>query len=278
VSGSPNVSATRIPGGRANERCKICDATSTPFGRARLLAKYDVQYYQCTECRFVQTEKPYWLVEAYASALLAADVGAVQRNLELAEIVQAVVQRFSNADGRFLDYGGGHGLFVRLMRDRGFNFRWHDKYAQNLFSVGFEAPESDHSFELATAFEVLEHLENPVADFGEIVGRGGEAVLCSTQLLPPGNPRPGEWWYYVLSGGQHIALYTRGSLERLAEHFGYSLVSDGTSLHLFSRQRVSERVFRTIIRRRVRVALNRIHRRTSLMASDFTAITGDILR
>ena len=82
-----------------SERCKVCGAASHPFGNAVLLRKYDARYYQCGECQFVQTERPYWLAEAYTSALVAADVGAVKRNLDLAEITQAVVQQFFRSDG-----------------------------------------------------------------------------------------------------------------------------------------------------------------------------------
>jgi len=42
-----------------------------------------------------------------------------------------------NPDGIFLDYAAGYGLFVRLMRDAGYNFRWSDLYCQNLFVRGW---------------------------------------------------------------------------------------------------------------------------------------------
>jgi hypothetical protein len=43
----------------------------------------------------------------------------------------------------------------------GFDFYWTDKYAENLFARGFEAQSIFHS--TAAAFEVLEHIENPLA-------------------------------------------------------------------------------------------------------------------
>jgi Methyltransferase domain len=256
--------------------CKICSTDSRPFAVGRVLGKYDVRYFQCPRCRFVQTERPYWLAEAYSTALVAADVGAVQRNIELAATTQAVLQQFFDAGGRFLDYGAGYGVFVRMMRDRGFDFRWQDKYASNLLSIGFEAAPGDDGFELVTAFEVLEHLEHPVEEVGEMLRRG-RALLCSTQLLPPGSPKPGEWWYYAPSGGQHIALYTREALAELARRFGRHLVSNGSSLHLFSERPVSERLFRAVLRGRVTRLLNRLRRRPSLIPADFAAITGERL-
>jgi len=39
--------------------------------------------------------------------------------------MQTLMQQYFDADGAFLDYGGGYGLVVRLMRARRFDFRWH---------------------------------------------------------------------------------------------------------------------------------------------------------
>ena len=75
---------------------------------------------------FIQTEKPYWLAEAYTDALVAADVGVMQRNLQTSAVTSAVISLLFPAAKTFLDFGGGHGTFVRLMRDRGFNFFWQD--------------------------------------------------------------------------------------------------------------------------------------------------------
>ena len=265
-----------VPPVTRTERCKVCDSASAPFGVARVLGRIDVRYFQCPSCRFVQTEAPYWLAEAYSSALIAADVGAVQRNLDLAAVTQAVIQQFFRADATFLDNGGGYGLFVRLMRDRGLDFRWHDPHAASLLSMGFEAAPNESGFELVTAFEVLEHLVDPVPEIDAMLRRGG-ALLCTTELLPATNPKPGEWWYYAPSGGQHVSLYTLESMRRLARRFGCHLVSNGASLHLFSRRRVSERVFRLVTRRRVSAVLNRVRRRPSLIAADFEKITGERL-
>ena len=195
---------------------------------------------------------------------------------ELAALTQAVIQQFFRADKRFLDYGGGYGLFVRLMRDRGFDFRWHDRYAPNLLSRGFEAAAGSDGFELVTAFEVLEHLVDPVSEVAEMLRRG-HSVLCTTQILPATSPKPGEWWYYALYGGQHVSLFTLDALHRLAARFGRRLVSDGVSIHLITSQPTAEWLFRLVVRGRVRRLLNRLRRRESLLPSDFQTVTGEQL-
>jgi hypothetical protein len=259
-----------------NERCKVCDSAARPFGSGRVLGRHEVRYYRCDACGFVQTEHPYWLDEAYGTALIAADVGVAQRNIELAAVTQAVIQQFFRADRRFLDYGGGYGLFVRLMRDRGFDFRWHDRYAPNLLSRGFDAAADSDGFELVTAFEVLEHLVDPVPQVAAMLRRG-DSLLCTTRILPPMNPKPNEWWYYALSGGQHVSLFTLEALRSLAARFGRRLVSDGVSIHLITRHQVAEWLFRLVIRGPAIGLLNRLRRRQSLVSSDFQQLTGERL-
>ena len=141
--------------------CGICQTESAHFGEAILLEKYQVQYFRCPKCGFIQTEKPYWLAEAYTDALVAADVGVMQRNLQTSAVTSAVISLLFPAAKTFLDYGGGHGTFVRLMRDRGFNFFWQDLYAKNIHARTFEYRVGAR-YDLVTAFELMEHLPDPV--------------------------------------------------------------------------------------------------------------------
>ena len=71
---------------------------------------------------------------------------------------------FFDPKAKFLDYGGGYGMLVRLMRNYGFDFYYFDKYCQNLFANGFDLKDSACSrFELLTAFELFEHFSEPVS-------------------------------------------------------------------------------------------------------------------
>ncbi len=100
-------------------KCKICESESHKFAKASVLGKYDIDYFQCSNCGFVQTEEPYWLEEAYSDAIASSDVGLVFRNTTLSQKTDNIIFNIFNHEAKFLDYGGGYGLFVRLMRDLG---------------------------------------------------------------------------------------------------------------------------------------------------------------
>lgn len=248
----------------------MCAGKVCVFGRARVLARHDVTYFRCTECGFIQTEAPYWHQEAYRRAIASTDVGLVQRNAQLAPLVQSAIQCFFRADGEFLDYGGGYGLLVRHMRDRGLRFYRHDEHCENLFAEGFDIQQAPGKrFELVTAFEVAEHLVSPADELEKILCFA-PAVLLSTVLVPDPAPALEAWWYYSLQTGQHISFYTKAALQRLAERHGLSLASSG-SLHLLSRRRISPRLFQLATNRRLAEAITRIASRDSLTRSDFEA-------
>lgn len=45
--------------------CKICGSETSQKFKAKILVKYDINYYHCENCGFLQTEEPFWLEEAY---------------------------------------------------------------------------------------------------------------------------------------------------------------------------------------------------------------------
>jgi hypothetical protein len=104
-----------------------------------------------------------------------------------------------------------------MMRDRGFDFRLNDRYAQNLFARGFEG-ELKPGYELVTAFEVLEHLEDVQSELSAIFAMSPSAVLVSTLLYRKHDP---NWWYYGPHSGQHIAFYSRKTMDFIGKRFGY---------------------------------------------------------
>ena len=215
-------------------KSKITGGQTQLLFTKKVLHKYEVKYYQCVETGFIQTEEPYWLSEAYNNVITSLDVGLVQRNLNFAQQVSSIILANFNDKETFLDYGAGFGLFVRLMRDRGFQFFWNDLYAQNILALGFSASDlkRQHQFELITAFEVFEHLVDPIQTMKDMLLRS-KHILFSTELVPPQNDIE-SWWYILPETGQHVSFYSLKSLQYLADYFGLNLYSNNKDFHLLT--------------------------------------------
>jgi len=201
-----------------NDACRFCDAAASLLCVQKVLGRYDVGYYQCPACELIQTQTPFWLSEAYASALSAFDTGAVARTRACGDLVLSLARILRlGPDDPCLDYGGGHGILTRALRDEGFNFHWHDRYASNLLARGFEGDPS-RRYALLTCFEVLEHLPHVGEGLDELFAPGHDHLLVST-VLHRGHRE--NWWYYCPEAGQHVAFYSQRTMQLIATRFGY---------------------------------------------------------
>ena len=126
-------------------------------------------------------------------------------------------------------------------------------------------------FEFLTAFEVLEHLENPIADISELMDMS-ENVFVSTTLVPDPPPSPPDWWYYSPNSGQHISFYTRKSLQVIADRFNRNLLSRG-DYHLFSREPKSEMKFRLAMNSKTARLITLLNPQPSLIDADYKHMT-----
>lgn len=253
-------------------RCRVCEGNSHCFAEELLLKRHRVQYYRCASCGFVQTEEPFWLEEAYGEAITAGDVGLVRRNLRTATVTRLLLTLFFDARKKFIDYGGGYGLFVRLMRDAGYDFRRFDPHCENIFARGFDATISDAPFELLTAFEVFEHLADPVTAIAEML-RFSDSIFFTTELSASAAGRPAECGYYGLEHGQHISFFTLRSLRMLAERHGLRLYSDGRFRHLLTPRRLPRALYIATSTHRLAALLSPFTARPSLVEPDAAAAT-----
>ena len=228
--------------------CKICGKASSKIFRRRILDKYDIDYLQCSSCGFIQTEEPYWLEEAYRSPINIEDTGIIKRNILLAKRTSAVLFCLFDRNGCFLDYGGGYGLFVRMMRDRGFNFYWSDPFTENLFARGFEFNAArTKQIELITSFECFEHFVSPIEEIEKMFSLS-PSILFSTEPFSSGTPDPEEWKYYYFSHGQHISLFSLSSLRSIAQKYHKHFYTNAKSFHLFTDRTLSNTAFNVLLK------------------------------
>ena len=253
-------------------QCKICSGASEKVSTKKVLNKYEVKYYQCPNCKFIQTEEAYWLNEAYDNAITNLDIGLVYRNEYLVPIVSTIINLFYKDKGAYLDYGGGYGLFVRMMRDRGFDFYRQDIYCENLFAKHFDLTDlpSNTRFGLITAFEVFEHLVDPVKEIEKML-RHGNDVLFTTELQPENKNELDSWWYFTPETGQHISMYSKRSLEILAQKF-QSYFYSKNNIHLFSKSKLNSLTYNLSMSNKFRYLQSKIHKRDSFLQKDFEKI------
>lgn len=217
--------------------CKICSsATETVFSKMILL-KYEVDYHQCQNCGFIQTDQPFWLEEAYNNAITSLDIGILKRNNELAEAIPKYIDTFFPDSEKYLDFAGGYGIFVRLMRDLGYEFYRQDLYCENIFSKHFDITDTElKKFDVVTAFEVFEHLENPLQQIEEIF-EYSDNLIFSTDIVPHSESVE-DWVYIANETGQHIAFYTEKALKIIAEKFNKNYYRY-KNYHIFSKEKFS---------------------------------------
>jgi hypothetical protein len=226
--------------------CKICGNESTLSFEAKILNQYQIKYFHCKNCYFLQTEKPYWLKEAYSESINISDTGIMVRNQNMSQITTLIIFFLFDRQKSFLDFAGGYGILTRVMRDIGFDFYWTDKYSSNLVSRGFELS-SNKKYEMATAFEAFEHFEYPLVELENIL-KVTDSLLFSTDLSSNEIQAPAQWWYYGLEHGQHISFYNIKSLEYLAQKYKLNLYSNKTSIHLLTRKKISKLLFWFILK------------------------------
>ncbi len=217
------------------EPCPVCATERNYCFTGTILQRHHVNYFSCPTCGLLQTETPYWLEEAYSSAIADVDTGLVQRNLLIADKLSCLLFTLFGNKGHYLDIGGGYGLLTRLMRDKGFDFYWSDPHCPNIFAKGFTASQAQSAFTAITAFEVLEHIHTPIAFIQQhLEASNSKTLIFSTDLFIE-NPPNLDWAYYAFNTGQHITFYQPKTLKIIAAKLGLKFCSFN-GIHLFSSQ------------------------------------------
>lgn len=235
-------------------KCRLCQSEDVAFAdKKKIMNKYEIQYHRCNRCDLLFTEKPYWLEEAYGDVMAVTDTGVVERNIDNRNKVKIIIDALFNKSAVFVDWGGGYGMFTRMMRDRGYNYLWSDLYAKPLLIKGFEY--SGQDVEMLTAFECFEHFEDVGKEIDRIMAIS-KNVVFSTELYKE-DYVGGNWDYFALETGQHIAFYSEKTLNYIADKYNvfYKAIF---GLHIFSKKKIKGiDIFKLKVHKKVANLFNR---------------------
>lgn len=187
---------------------KVFDLPNTKMTGGPLEVEgYPVDYFKCTKCDFLFANHQCTYDDVqYWNVVEPVDDGRVGQTIELFE--------FAGGDNTktVLDYGCGKGFSIPAFRNRGVIADGADIYPQKL----------DHYMQLKDAFEhdivvaceVVEHFTNPKASFKHACSLARDAFAFQTAYYDGEAGR--DWWYLGPANG-HTSLYSKRSLEILAE-------------------------------------------------------------
>ena len=222
--------------------CLICGQEMNYAFSNIALQKHKFDAASCANCGFLQIVDPHWLQEAYSNAIADADTGLVARNILICNQLKTLLYYMFGNNGSYVDFGGGTGLLVRLMRDAGLDFYWHDQYCQNIHARGFEFIADRKKYVALTAFEVLEHVQDPILFLNDAIEKTkSRLIIFSTECYEGLPPAPDDWWYYGFSRGQHISFYQQNTLKYIGDKFNLSFVTNG-SLHMYCEPELKKRI------------------------------------
>ena len=199
-----------------------------------------VSYLRCGNCGFTfAPELCAWTLEEFEARIYNADYALVDPDYldvrpraNAASLVPMLGERGRTI--RHLDFGGGNGKLSGLLREANWQSTSYDPFVDRDV-----APETLGRFDLITAFEVFEHVpdvQRLMTTLTSLLAPDG-VVLFST-MASDGHLHPGQrigWWYAAPRNG-HISLYTRKSLDILAQKHGLKFGSFNEGFHAYFRE------------------------------------------
>lgn len=150
------------------------------------------------------------------------DQRAVRRSLSILPLAYALAE--TSAVNKVLDFGGGVGFLARMLRDFGVDAWSYDKYLNGKLNPGFhlrDLGKLEDSFDFVIAIEVLVHLTD-IEEFKLFIkSQECKIILVSTEM---NDRKPITWDYICNRHSQHISIFSRKSINNLAESLGMKVL------------------------------------------------------
>ena len=175
-----------------------------------------------------------------------SDKGLIIRNYQNAVLLYILiftVFKLNFKKVNHVDYAGGYGILVRILRDLNIRSYWYDKYCVNLFSEDYNwEPQMPIKIDLISAFEVFEHFENPILEI-DALSKISKNIIFTTRIIGESIPGINDWWYYGVEHGQHIGFFRKRTLFFLSERYSLNIYSDGVGIHLLTEKKIQSLLF-----------------------------------
>jgi 2-polyprenyl-3-methyl-5-hydroxy-6-metoxy-1,4-benzoquinol methylase len=219
------------------EACPICEGATV-----RRFRKQDADYRRCERCGFVfargrtnpNLERPLGEFEPAYLQYLRDDPND-RANFERAWRWMA---RFGvSKASRLLDVGAGSGKFVRFLRSRGvagegiepspalFEAFLKDEAHFTFGELRSLRPAADAAFDVVTAFDVIEHVQEPLpflCDLAAVLKPGGLAFISAPDVSSAAARVFGKYWHFY--NRYHLSYFSPAVLARAAASFGLQAI------------------------------------------------------
>jgi 2-polyprenyl-3-methyl-5-hydroxy-6-metoxy-1,4-benzoquinol methylase len=201
--------------------------------------KNNFQILMCRECRSLYTSHLPAVEEAENY-----DNYYNSQNLDVPDFVHQrlgeIIESFSNYrdNNRLLDFGAGAGTILKVAREKNwqaFGVEVSEPAVEYARKLGFdvfhgeinEANYPDNYFDVVTASEVLEHLENPLEVLKEIarILRPGGLLWATTPHASGLSYRLIGLKWSVIAPPEHLQLYSRKAAFKMLRDAGFSDIS-----------------------------------------------------
>ncbi len=199
--------------------CKICSQNT----KAIYDNQYNQNYYYCNNCEFIFLDESKIIPPAHEKKEYSfhqnsmENTGYVQMFRDfIAKAVSPYKSRIKTA----LDFGSGPGpVLAELLHQEGIKTDIYDKHF---------APEKvflNKNYDLITATEVFEHLEDPLSTLKLLKSHLTSNGILAIMTLFHQNDEEGfkKWWYR--RDATHIAFYTLKTFECMANLLGLKILT-----------------------------------------------------
>jgi SAM-dependent methyltransferase len=228
-------------------RCDLCGADSPTFlfERTDRFSGEKFRYVRCSECGLIYlsprpsvSDLPSYYPERYEAYQRSDAMMSISRwrRRHAAGILRRFIAGY-HQEGRLLDVGCATGWFLEEMRAHGWDVEGvevsaraaaiaREEYGLKVFNstlAEFEAPEN--AFDVATLWDVLEHLPSPKAaleKINDLLASGRHLVFSIPNLQSFDAQLFGQRWI-GWDAPRHLHLFSRSVVDRLLAETGFEI-------------------------------------------------------